>query len=80
MDKPKLSSGAVKPGSRSQLNVGFGADCGRSRGGPRRGAIRPTETSTESVSTRPLKVDPRHSIARDQRPLRVKPKSARDYS
>jgi hypothetical protein len=25
---------------------------------------------------RPLHVDPRHSIARDQRPIRVRPKSA----
>ena len=26
----------------------------------------------------PVHVDPRHSIARDQRPLRIRPKSARD--
>src|SRR5271166_99086 len=35
---------AVKPISRSQLNDGYGADCGRSRGSPYRGAIRPDET------------------------------------
>jgi hypothetical protein len=28
----------------------------------------------------PLDVDPRHSIARNQRPIRVRPKSTRDYS
>ena len=40
---------AVKAISRSQLNDGYGADCGRSRGGRRRGAIRPTATSTAVV-------------------------------
>ena len=37
-----------------------------------------SSTSTEDLLF-PLYVDPRHSIARDQRPLRVRPKSARDY-
>ncbi len=36
---------AVRATSRSQRNGGYGADCGRSRGGPRRGAIRPIEPS-----------------------------------
>ena len=34
----------------------------------------PKAAAPHSYST-----EPRHSIARDQRPLRVRPKSARDY-
>jgi hypothetical protein len=39
----------VKAISRSQLNDGYGADCGRSRGGRRRGAIRPIEASNAAI-------------------------------
>ena len=38
-------------------------------------ALRPTRK--KSPSKKPLDVEPRHSSARDQRPLRVRPKSAR---
>ena len=40
---------AAKPVSRSQWNVGYGADCGPSRGGSRRGAIRPIEPSKAAI-------------------------------
>jgi hypothetical protein len=39
----------VKRTSRSQLNVGYGTDSSRSRGGPCRGAIRPIEASKTVV-------------------------------
>jgi len=41
---------AVKAISRSQWNDGYGPDCGRSRGGTCRGAIRPIEASKAAVS------------------------------
>jgi hypothetical protein len=33
----------------ARWNDGYGTDCGRSRGGPGRGAIRPTEASKAAV-------------------------------
>ena len=39
-----------------------------------------TGASPVAAAHRQLYVDPRHSIVRDQRPLRVRPKSTRHYS
>jgi hypothetical protein len=39
----------VKALSRSQWDDGYGADCGRSRGGSCRSAIRPIEASKDAV-------------------------------
>jgi len=40
---------AAKASSRSQSNDGYRADCGRSRGGLCRGAIRPIEASKAAI-------------------------------
>jgi hypothetical protein len=40
---------AVNAISRPQWNDGYGVDCGRSRGGPCRSAIRPIEASKAAI-------------------------------
>jgi hypothetical protein len=40
---------------------------------------RPSERAATALQ-RSVNGDPRHSIARDERPLRVRPKIARDYT
>ena len=47
----ECSNRAAKRTSRSQWNVGYGTDCGPSRGGVGRRAFRPTETVTLALAT-----------------------------
>ena len=68
-----------KPESRgSRRTEAFGSKLTRAYAASRRKAGSPPNCDIHAAISQCLRcVDPRHSIARDQRPLRVRPKSAR---